>query len=111
SALGDAFYNQQADVMAAVQRLRQQAKAAGNLKSTAQITVVQQDPQTILIQPANPQIVYVLTYNPTVVFGTPHPPPGYSTGALVARGLISFGVGMAVGAAMSNSCCGWGWNN
>ena len=42
SALGDAFYNQQADVMAAVQRLRQQAYAAGNLKSTSQITVVQQ---------------------------------------------------------------------
>ena len=33
SALGSAFYNQQADVMASVQRLRAQAKAAGNLKS------------------------------------------------------------------------------
>src|SRR5271166_4316872 len=30
SALGDAAYNQQADVMASVQRLRKQAKAAGN---------------------------------------------------------------------------------
>ena len=39
SSLGDAFYNQQADVMAAVQRLRAQAKAAGNLKSTSQMTV------------------------------------------------------------------------
>src|ERR1017187_1275609 len=39
SALGDAAYNQQKDVMAAVQRLRQQAKAAGNLKSTSQQTV------------------------------------------------------------------------
>ncbi len=111
SALGDAFYNQQADVMASVQRLRAQAKAAGNLKSTSQMTVVQQSPQTIVIQPANPQVVYVPTYNPTVVYGTPYSPPGYSTGALVATGLISFGVGMAVGAAMSGSCCGWGWNN
>lgn len=111
SALGDAFYNQQADVMASVQRLRAQAKAAGNLKSTSQMTVVQQSPQTIVIAPANPQVVYVPTYNPTVVYGTPYYPPGYSTGAVVATGIISFGVGMAVGAAMSNSCCGWGWNN
>jgi hypothetical protein len=111
SALGDAFYNQQADVMAAVQRLRQQAKAAGNLKSTSQMTVVQESPQTIVIQPANPQVVYVPVYNPTVIYGTPYYPPGYSTSAMVATGLISFGVGMAIGAAMSNSCCGWGWNN
>ena len=111
SALGDVSYNQQADVMAAIQRLRKQAKDAGNLKSTSQMTVVQQSPQTIVIQPANPQVVYVPTYNPTVVYGTPYYPPGYSTGALVATGLISFGVGMAVGAAINNSCCGWGWNS
>ena len=65
SALGSAFYNQQADVMASVQRLRAQAKAAGNLKSSQQVTVVQQDPQTIVIQPANPQVVYMPAYNPT----------------------------------------------
>ncbi len=111
SALGSAFYNQQADVMASVQRLRAQAKAAGNLKSTQQMTVVQQDPQTIIIQPANPQVVYVPTYNPTVVYGTPYYPPGYSTGALVATSIISFGAGLAIGAAMSGGCCGWGWNN
>ena len=111
SALGEAYYYQQADVMKAVQTLRKQAKAAGNLKSGQQITVVQQDPQTIVIQPANPQVVYVPTYNPTVVYGTPYSPPGYSTGAMVATGLISFGVGMAVGAAINNSCCGWGWNS
>jgi hypothetical protein len=72
SALGDAFYNQQADVMAAVQRLRAQAKAAGNLKSTSQMTVTQPNPQTIVIAPANPQVVYVPTYSPTVVYGTPY---------------------------------------
>jgi len=111
SALGDVSYNQQADVMAAIQRLRAQAKDAGNLKSTSEMTVVQQSPQTIVIQPANPQVVYVPTYNPTVVYGTPYYPPGYSTGAMVATGLISFGLGVAVGAAINNSCCGWGWNS
>ena len=111
SALGSAYYNQPQDVMNSVQRLRAQAQAAGNLKSNSQITVVQQAPQTIVIQPTNPQVVYVPTYNPTVVYGTPYNPPGYSTGAMVATGLISFGLGVAVGAAINNSCCGWGYNS
>jgi uncharacterized membrane protein YgcG len=111
SQLGEAYHNQQADVMAAVQTLRAQAKAAGNLKSGSQITVVQQSPQTIVIQPTNPQVVYVPTYNPAVVYGTPYVTPGYSTGALVATGLLSFGAGIAVGAMMSGGCCGWGWNS
>jgi hypothetical protein len=114
SALGDAAYNQQADVMAAVQRLRKQAKAAGNLKSTSQQTVkteTQQGQQVIVVQPANPQVVYVPVYNPTVIYGVPYYPPGYSTSAMVTTAVISFGVGMAIGAAMSGGCCGWGWNS
>ena len=109
SALGDAAFNQQKDVLAAIQKLRQEAKAAGNLKSTKEIKVVQENAQTIVIQQANPQVVYVPTYNPTVVYGTPYNPPGYNTAALVTTGLISFGVGMAIGASMNNSCCGWGY--
>jgi len=114
SALGDASYNQQKDVMAAIQKLRKQAKAAGNLKSTSQQTVTtqtQEGQQVIVIQPASPQVVYVPVYNPTIVYGTPYYPPGYSTSAMVATSVISFGIGMAVGAAMSGGCCGWGWNN
>ncbi len=113
SALGDAFYNQEADVMASVQRLRAQAKAAGNLKTTPQQTVTtetQSGQQVIVIQPANPQVVYVPTYNPTVIYGTPYYPPGYSTGALVATSIISFGAGLAIGAALSGGY-GWGWNS
>ena len=34
SALGDAAFNQQKDVMAAIQKLRKEAKAAGNLKTS-----------------------------------------------------------------------------
>ena len=34
SALGDAYYNQQRDVMGAVQAMRQKAEQAGNLKTT-----------------------------------------------------------------------------
>jgi len=137
SALGDAYFNFPKDVMNAVQVMRQRAYDAGNLKSNQQqtvsvqnqapgsepapaqaatapqTTIVQPPAQTIIVQPAQPQVVYVPTYNPAVVYGAPVAVyPGYvappSTGALIATGLISFGVGMAVGAAMSNS---WGWNS
>src|SRR5271165_6984639 len=137
SALGDAYFNIPQSVMNAVQVMRQRAQQAGNLKSTPQqnvtvqnqapaaeapapassgeqqVTVVQPPPQTIIIQPAQPDVVYVPTYNPTVVYGAPVPVyPGYSTGAVVATGLISFGVGMAVGAAINGGgCCGWGYNS
>lgn len=54
--LGDAFLNQQADVMSAVQDLRAEALAAGTLTSTAQQTVINEDGY-IQITPANPTIV------------------------------------------------------
>jgi hypothetical protein len=110
SALGEAYHTQAADVMTAIQTLRAQAKAAGNLKSGSQITVVQQAPQTIVIQPTNPQVVYVPQYNPTVVYGTPYVTPGYSTAAVVTTAVLAFGIGIAVGAAINNSCCGWGYS-
>ena len=81
SALGEAYHTQAADVMSAIQALRAQAKAAGNLKSGSQITVVQQSPQVIVIQPANPQVVYVPQYNPTVVYGTPYVDAGVQLGS------------------------------
>jgi Protein of unknown function (DUF3300) len=108
SALGEAYHTQSADVMTAIQTLRAQAQAAGNLKSGSQITVVQQSPQTIVIQPTNPQVVYVPVYNPTVVYGVPYTTPGYSTADVVATGIIAFGAGLAIGAMMSSS---WGWNS
>ena len=46
-------------------------------------------------------------YNPTVVYGTPYVTPGYSTAAVVTTAVLAFGVGIAVGAAMSNS---WGYS-
>src|SRR5271169_1026824 len=61
SALGDAYFNEQEAVTATVQKLRRQAKDAGNLKSTQEQTVTTQA-QTIVIQPATPQVVYVPVY-------------------------------------------------
>jgi len=118
SSLGEAYHDQQAEVMTAIQTLRAQAKAKGNLKSSSQITVVQQTPQTIVIQPTNPQIVYVPQYNPTVVYGTPYVVPSYvapvySAGDVAAAGIIGFGAGIAVGALMSGGggCCSWGYSS
>jgi hypothetical protein len=111
SALGEASATQQPDVMAAVQRMRAKAQAAGNLKSSPEIKVVQESPQTIVIQPANPQIVYVPVYNPAVIYGVPYVYPGYVYVAPPpSTAVIAFGVGIAVGAMMYGGCCGWGWS-
>ncbi|HTF61658.1 MAG TPA: DUF3300 domain-containing protein [Edaphobacter sp.] len=111
SALGEAYHTQPTDTMSAVQALRSKAQAAGNLKSGSQITVVQQSPQVIVIQPTNPQVVYVPQYNPTVVYGAPVATPGYSTAAVVTTTVLAFGVGIAIGAAMSNNSWGYSyWN-
>jgi hypothetical protein len=111
SALGEAYHNQPAQVMAAIQTLRAQAKAQGHLNSGSQITVTQQSPQTIVIEPTNPEVVYVPQYNPAVIYGTPYVTPGYSAGDVAAGALVGFGTGVAVGALTGGGCCGWGWGS
>ncbi|MBU3610452.1 DUF3300 domain-containing protein [Polynucleobacter wuianus] len=113
--LGDAVLAQQSDVMSAIQSMRAKAKQAGNLATTPQQTVSTSG-QTIVIQPANPQVVYVPTYNPSVVYGPwpypayPPPPPYYPPGYEMGTALLSFGVGMAVGAALWGGMhWGGGW--
>jgi len=107
--LGKAFTSDQSAVLDSVQRLRAQAQAAGNLKTTSQQEVkteTQNGQQVIVIQPANPQIVYVPQYNPQVVYVSSPP----SSGDAAAAALIGFGLGIALGAAMNNSYYGYyGW--
>jgi hypothetical protein len=116
--LGDAFLGQQKELLAAVQTLREKAKAAGNLESNQQQTVkveTQESKQVIVIEPANPQVVYVPTYQPTVVYGAwgyPAYPPYYPPYWYppVATPLVSgffWGVGIAAGAALWGGC-NWG---
>jgi hypothetical protein len=111
SELGQVYHYQPKDVMEAVQTLRAKAKAAGNLKSTEQIKVVQQSPSTIVIEPANPQVVYIPQYNPAVIYGTTYVVPNYTAADVAAASVISFGAGIAVGALMSGGCCSWGWSS
>jgi Protein of unknown function (DUF3300) len=107
--LGEAFNANQSAVLDSIQRLRLQAKKAGNLQTTPQQTVVTQQAsgqQVIVIQPTNPQIIYVPQYNPVQVYVAPAPVPqssGVSTEAAVAGALIAFGVGMAVGSMFSSN--------
>ena len=99
SSLGDAYYNQQAEVMDAVQVMRQRAQQAGNLKTTSQQTVKTQG-STIVIQPAAPEVVYVPAYDPWVVYGDPivawpgwYPYPGiWYDGPY-----LSWGIGFEIG--------------
>ncbi len=66
-ALGQAYVNQSTDVMASVQRLRAEAREAGNLVSTPQMEVVYTDGD-IEIWPAQPQYIYVPLYDPAIVY-------------------------------------------
>jgi hypothetical protein len=113
SSLGQAYENQQADVMAAVQAMRAKAQTAGTLQSTSQITVTTPAPGTIVIQPANPEVVYVPQYNPTVVYGAPFVVPYYTPPFVVATAGLSFGTGVALGAFIGGGGFvaggGWGW--
>ncbi|MDR0902709.1 MAG: DUF3300 domain-containing protein, partial [Opitutaceae bacterium] len=65
--LGATFLAQPEDVMAAVQRLRAQARAVGNLPSNEQLTVVSED-NYIRIIPTRTEVVYVPYYDPAVVY-------------------------------------------
>jgi hypothetical protein len=110
SSLGDAYYNQQSDVMDAVQVMRKRAQAAGDLKTTSQQNVTTEG-STITVAPANPEIVYVPAYDPWLVYGDPilawpgwYPYPGiWFEGPYLSWG-AGFGIGWYGG-------FGWGWNN
>ncbi len=105
--LGETFLAQQRDVMDAVQRLRAKAEAAGNLKSTKEQTVIVEKTtatRVIKIEPAT-EVVYVPAYNPSVVYVTSYQPVVvYPPAYVVTTSAVSFGMGVAVGAAMWGSC-------
>ncbi len=98
--LGQAVVADQTAVMTAIQQVRQQAQAAGNLKSNQQ-QVVKSQGNVIIIEPANPQVIYVPQYNPVAILA-PAPVYAYSP-------LMTFGIGFAAGAATAYAC-DWGWH-
>jgi hypothetical protein len=110
SSVGDAYANDPQGVTDAVQTMRQQAQNAGNLESTRQENVTDQD-GTIDIEPADPDVVYVPAYDPWLVYGAPivaypgwYPVPGIFLGGVG----IGFGIGFGVGYFGG---FGWGWGH
>jgi len=133
---GDAFLAQPEDVMASIQRLRQQAQKAGTLKSNEQQKVVTKtvpveapaattttQPATttttnttvIEIQPSNPETVYVPAYNPTTAYGSwaypSYPPPYWPPSPYYYPGYypgaaFATGIMFGIGVAAIGSC--WG---
>ena len=110
SSLGDAYANDPQGVTDAVQTMRQQARNAGNLKSSEQENVTDQD-GSIDIEPADPNVVYVPAYDPWLVYGAPivaypgwYPVPGIFLGGVGIGFGIGFGVGFFGG-------FGWGWGH
>ncbi|MGA2281556.1 MAG: DUF3300 domain-containing protein [Verrucomicrobiota bacterium] len=97
--LGQAFLNQQQDVMDSIQRLRQSASNVGNLQSTPQQQVIN-DGGYIEIVPAEPQVIYVPVYQPDqVYYQTDYGPP-----------FITFGIGWPIGLWL-NCDFDWGHHN
>lgn len=119
--LGQAYVNDQAGVMDAVQRLRKQAQDVGTLKSSPQMKVSEEKPAesggdpVIALTPPKPDVVYVPQYDPVAAYNPPAaasaPVPvtatapaattsssssGHSTGSLIATGVLAFGAGILV---------------
>lgn len=116
--LGDAFLAQDKDIMDAIQSMRGKAQKAGTLQTTPQQvvtitnivvekTVEQQvvvvTNTVVQIAPASASVVYVPTYNPYTVY---YPPPAYVYNPVAP--LVTFGVGMAMGAIIANNCNWYG---
>jgi hypothetical protein len=111
-ALGEAFLAQDKELMDAIQTLRGKAQSAGKLQTTPQQVVVVTNAvvertyeQTVVyvtntvvqIQPSNPQVVYVPQYNPQTIYVDDDDDEA-------AAAIVSFGVGIAVGAIIANNC-------
>ncbi len=88
TTLGGTFIDQPADVMNAIQGLRAEALAAGNLTDSPQQQIVQEE-SVIRIVPAEPDVIYVPQYDPDVVYVQPY---SQNLGPL-----LTFGAGFAVG--------------
>lgn len=100
--LGDAVLAQQGDVTDAIQKLRGEAEEAGNLESNDQQRV-EQDGDTIIIQPAQSEVVYVPTYDPVKTYGDSAPPANSYYPDAYADATASYDAGYAAGKAAGDT--------
>ncbi len=115
--LGQAFARQPAELMNAIQALRNQALAVGALSSTAEQVVNYSKAMVesgdngegryvtntvVEILPANPEVIYVPEYNPAIIYA---PASAYSYRA--GAPLLTFGPGYPYGAIPINNRLDW----
>jgi hypothetical protein len=106
--LGKAYASDQKAVLDSIQRLRAQAQALGNLKTTPQQEVVTETTSTgeqvIAVYPTNPQVIYVPVYHTETVYVQQAPPPSSSSSSsdAAAAALVGFTVGIIIGAASND---------
>ena len=111
--LGDAFLDQEEEVMDTIQRLREKAQAAGNLRDTEQQRVIVQE-RIIEIVPVQPEVIYVPVYDPMVIYGPwwyPAFPPFFfppPPGVIIVRG-FGFWRGIPVGRSWGYAWGHWDW--
>ena len=111
--LGQAFLEQQKELMDTIQSLRAKAQTLGTLKTTPQQVVVVTNTivektieqqlvyvtnTVVQIQPSNPQVIYIPTYSPYYVY---YPPPVYYVGP---PPVVTFAAGITVGLILANNC-------
>jgi len=113
--LGDAFLDQQDEVMDTIQRLRAKAQAAGNLRDSGEQRVTMEE-GAIMIEPAQPEIIYVPVYDPTLVYGPwwyPAFPPFFffPPPRVVVFGRVGFWTGIRVGRAWGHAWGHWDWRH
>ena len=111
--LGQAFLDQQKELMDTIQVLRGKANSAGVLKTTPQQVIVVTNTiiektveqqivyvtnTVVQIQPSNPQVIYVPAYPPTIYYYSP--PPVY----VGPPPVVTFAAGIAVGLIIANNC-------
>ena len=113
--VGDAFLDQQDEVMDTIQQLRAKAQAAGNLRDTGEQRVILED-RAIMIEPAQPEIIYVPVYDPTLVYGPwwyPAFPPFFffPPPRVVVFGRVGFWTGIRVGRAWGHAWGHWDWRH
>jgi hypothetical protein len=94
--LSDAVFGQRAEVMDAVQAMRQKARNFGYLQSGPQYRVVVSGSGIVEILPVDPAVYYLPAYDPQIVFARPR--AGLTVG-------LNFGPRIGIGAAFRP----WGW--
>lgn len=99
--LGEAFLNQSELVMSLIQQRRSQAQSVGNLKTDEQQIVTTQylesGSKVIVIEPKEPDVVYIQAYTSPTIYTR------YQKEPTEVAPLVTFGLGLALGAAIANN--------